>query len=224
MRTSILDTPLPHLDRRALLRSVSLLTAAGLIEPQLVAGVLAGERHIGRLAVQSPSAEGIWTSLKVEGQIPKDLNGTLYRVAPGQKTNHGVQLQHFFDGDAFLTRYRLREGSATVSARFIQTPERQEETAAGKMLYSEFGTHAPVPEKGGKNQPSINVIRWDGRLLALSEGGHPSAGMRRRLHLKSIGIFTERCPKMSASPRIPRSILRPASAMPLARIGDAIWR
>jgi all-trans-8'-apo-beta-carotenal 15,15'-oxygenase len=205
MRTSILDTPLSHLGRRALLRSVSLLTAAGLIEPQLVAGVLAGERHIGRLAVQSPSAEGTWTSLKVEGLIPKDLNGTLYRVAPGQKTNHGVQLKHFFDGDAFLTRYRLREGSATVSARFIQTPERQEETAAGKMLYSEFGTHAPVPGKGGKNQPSINVIRWDGRLLALSEGGHPSAVNAETLAFEEHWDFHGTLPKdvsFTAHPKI----------------------
>jgi all-trans-8'-apo-beta-carotenal 15,15'-oxygenase len=28
----------------------------------------------------------------------------------------------------------------------------------------------------GKNQPSVNVIRWDGsKLLGLSEGGHPTA-------------------------------------------------
>ena len=175
MRRSILDIPFSNLSRRAFLSGLSAMTAAGLIEPQLVASVLAGKHELGRLAVQPPSAEGRWSALKVEGSIPKDLNGSLYRVAPGQKINHGIQLQHFFDGDAFLTKYQLREGRATVSARFIETPERQEETSAEKMLYNEFGTLAPTPGKGGKNQPSINVIRWDGRLLALSEGGHPSA-------------------------------------------------
>jgi all-trans-8'-apo-beta-carotenal 15,15'-oxygenase len=175
MRSSILDTPLPDLSRRSFLSSLSLLTAAGLIEPQLVAGVLAGERDLGRLAVQDPSAEGAWSPLKIEGEIPKDLNGTLYRVSPGQKNDHGIQLRHFFDGDAFLVKYRLREGSAAVSARFIATPEREAETTAGKMLYNQFGTLAPAPARGSKNQPNINVIRWDSRLLALSEGGHPSA-------------------------------------------------
>lgn len=175
MRSSILDTPLPHLNRRSFLSSLSILTAAGLIEPQLVADVLTGERHLGRLAVQAPSAEGTWTSLKVEGAIPKELNGTLYRVAPGQKSEFGVQLRHFFDGDALLVKYQLREGGATVTSRFIATPERNEEIAEQKMLYNQFGTLAPAPSRGNKNQPSINVIRWDGRLLALSEGGHPSA-------------------------------------------------
>jgi all-trans-8'-apo-beta-carotenal 15,15'-oxygenase len=175
MRNSILDTPLPRHNRRSFLASLSMLTAAGLIEPQLVAGVLAGERSLGRLAVQEPSAEGTWSSLKIEGEIPKDLTGTLYRVAPGQKNDHGVQLRHFFDGDAFLVKYQLGDGKATVSARFIATPEREAETAVGKMLYNQFGTLAPAPAKGAKNQPNINVIRWDGRLLALSEGGHPSA-------------------------------------------------
>lgn len=166
--------------RRDLLCRMSGLAAAGLVEPHLAAPLLAAERSLGRLAAQPPSAEGAWSGLKVEGAIPRDLNGDLYRVAPGQKVNHGVTLRHFFDGDAFLIHYRLENGKASVAGRFVATPERVEETQAGKMLYNEFGTAAPQlgpgeKIRGGKNQPSINVIRWDGRLLALSEGGHPSA-------------------------------------------------
>ena len=195
MRNSRLNIPLPALSRRSFLLSLSELTAAGLIEPQLVAGVLAGKRDLGRLAVQPPSAEGTWSSIKVEGSIPNDLNGTLYRVAPGQKMNHGVQLRHFFDGDALLVKYRLREGKATVSARFVETPERIEESAAGSMLYNEFGTLAPAPARGFKNQPSVNVIRWDGRLLALSEGGHPSAVNEETLAFEGYWGFHGTLPK-----------------------------
>jgi all-trans-8'-apo-beta-carotenal 15,15'-oxygenase len=180
VHTSLPDMPVSKLSRRSLLARLSALTAAGLVEPQFAAAALSGKRDLGRLAVQAPSAEGHWPALAVEGEIPRDLNGTLCRVAPGQKINHGVPLRHFFDGDAFLIQYRLRDGKASVSARFIATPERTQEIAAGKMLYNEFGTAAPGFGKdgrgpGGKNQPSINVIRWDGRLLGLSEGGHPSA-------------------------------------------------
>ena len=178
MHNSLPD--IANLSRRSLLARLSALTAAGLVEPQFAAAALLGKRDLGRLAVQAPSAEGSWSALKVEGAIPPDLNGILCRVAPGQKVNHGVPLRHFFDGDAFLIKYRLRDGKASVSARFFATPERTEEIAAGKMLYNEFGTAAPGlskdgPGPGGKNQPSINVISWDGRLLGLSEGGHPSA-------------------------------------------------
>jgi all-trans-8'-apo-beta-carotenal 15,15'-oxygenase len=163
------------MNRRSMLSRLSLLTAAGLVDGAVAAPVLADEGDLGYLAVQAPSAEGAWTDLKVEGTIPAELNGSLYRVAPGQKTTFGVTLRHFFDGDAFVTKYQLRDGKASVRSRFIATPERQTEIAESRMLYNEFGTLAPAPGRGAKNQPSINVIRWDGRLLALSEGGHPSA-------------------------------------------------
>lgn len=170
-----LMNPFPALNRRSALSRLSVLTAGGLIDAPIGAPLLAGERDLGRLAVQSPSAEGVWPDLRVEGAIPMELNGSLYRVAPGQKITFGVTLRHFFDGDAFVTKYELREGRANVQARFITTPERRAELTESRMLYNEFGTLAPDAGRGGKNQPSINVIRWDGRLLALSEGGHPSA-------------------------------------------------
>jgi carotenoid cleavage dioxygenase-like enzyme len=82
-----------------------------------------------------------------------------------------------------------------VSARFVETPERLEEAATGTMLYNEFGTLAPAPGKGGKNQPSINVIRWDRRLLALSEGGHPSAVNEQTLAFEGYWDFHGTLPK-----------------------------
>src|ERR1035438_9047013 len=101
MHNSILNTPLAALRGRPLLSSLSALTAAGLVDAPFVAGALGSARSLGRLAVQAPNAEGTWSSLKVEGAIPQELNGDLYRVAPGEKTNHGVELRHYFDGDAF---------------------------------------------------------------------------------------------------------------------------
>jgi all-trans-8'-apo-beta-carotenal 15,15'-oxygenase len=163
------------LDRRELLSRLSAMTTAGLIEGALAAPALAGTRELGYLAVQAPAAEGALADLKIEGAIPKEINGDLYRVAPGQKLTFGVALRHLFDGDAFVTKYQLRDGRATVRGRFIATRERSAELAGARMLFNEFGTLAPAPGEGGKNQPSINIIRWDDRLLALSEGGHPSA-------------------------------------------------
>jgi len=153
------------------LSTLSALTTAGLVESPLAAAALGGEHDLGYLAVQAPGAEGVWSDLKIEGAIPKELNGDLYRVAPGQKKTFGVTLRHLFNGDAFLTKYQIRDGQATVRGRFVGTPERSAELAESKMLFNEFGTLAPAPGRGGKNQPSINVIRWDGRLLALSEDG-----------------------------------------------------
>ena len=154
----------------------------GLIEPQLLITAFADpKQRLSWLAFRTAGAEGAWELTKIEGRVPRDLNGTLYRIAPGQKDNHGTLLRHLFDGDAFTSAYSFRDGKVSFRAKFVDTPERREELAAGKMLFSEFGTTPPVapgaeaPRRGGKNQPSVNVIYWDGRLLGLSEGGHPTA-------------------------------------------------
>jgi carotenoid cleavage dioxygenase-like enzyme len=104
-----------------------------------------------------------------------DLNGTLFRMTKGQLDNHGVALKHWFDGDAFVIKYSILEGDVTISARFVDTPERQRETTAGRMIYLEYGSVPPRLPAPYKNQPNINVILWDGRLLGLSEAFHPSA-------------------------------------------------
>jgi carotenoid cleavage dioxygenase-like enzyme len=170
------------LTRRQFAQALSMAGALGLVEPQTLARVLTEtKRSLAYLSNRTAGAEGAWELKKIEGKVPKSLNGTLIRTAPGQKETFGVQLRHLFDGDAFLSRYTFREGRVSLTARFLDTPQRLEELSLKRMLYTEAGTVAPEPPEGykpkynGKNQPSVNIIRWDGRLLGLSEGGHPTA-------------------------------------------------
>jgi carotenoid cleavage dioxygenase-like enzyme len=167
------------ISRRQFAKTLGLASALGLIESQTVMRVLAADRRsLSYLANRTAGAEGAWTLGRVEGAVPKELNGVLYRVAPGQKETFGVTLRHLFDGDAFVSRYAFREGTVTLRARFVDTAARVEEQKAGKMLYREFGTLAPSSndtEPLPKNQPNVNIVRWDGQLLGLSEGGHPTA-------------------------------------------------
>lgn len=171
-----------HLSRRRFGQLFTGLAVAGLIDGHAAARVLnENKKRLSWLASRNPSAEGAWSLTKIEGKLPKELVGTLYRTAPGQKDNHGTVLQHLFDGDAYVCGYSFRDGQVQLRARFVDTPQRVEELKAGRMLYGEFGTNAPAPpakwtpSPGGKNQPSVNLIEWDGRLLGLSEGGHPTA-------------------------------------------------
>jgi carotenoid cleavage dioxygenase-like enzyme len=48
--------------------------------------------------------------------VLKDLVGTLYRVAPGQKEHHGVMLRYLFDGDAFVCGFSFRAGQVHLHA------------------------------------------------------------------------------------------------------------
>lgn len=179
---SIDNSSTPGITRREFAQLLCAAGALGLVETPTLASVLAdSNRNLAYLANRTAGAEGAWELTKIEGKVPNTLNGTLFRVAPGQKETFGVKLRHLFDGDAFISRYSFREGRISLTARFLDTPQRLEELSVKRMLYTEAGTLAPPPPEGykpkyvGKNQPSVNIIRWDGRLLGLSEGGHPTA-------------------------------------------------
>jgi carotenoid cleavage dioxygenase-like enzyme len=60
------------------------------------------------LSVQAPSAEGVWNNLRTEGKLPRDLNGTLFRTASGQKENNGTRLKHLFEGTLMFRRGRFK--------------------------------------------------------------------------------------------------------------------
>jgi all-trans-8'-apo-beta-carotenal 15,15'-oxygenase len=180
MPTAPVSPDASGLTRRRFAQLLTGLGALAFIEPQIrVCALPSNTRRLSWLAHRNPSEEGVWRLAGIEGAVPKDLVGTLYRVAPGQKENHGVMLRHFFDGDAFVYGFSFRDGRVHLRARFVETPERLAELQAHRMLYREFGTMPPSlgepVRQGGKNQPSVNVIAWDHVLLGLSEGGHPTA-------------------------------------------------
>ncbi len=169
--------------RRDFAKMLGCAAVLGLVDVSGTEAQVLGESKKSLFALANGTArtEGEWQLMRIEGNLPPGLNGNLFRVCPGQKETFGVKMKHLFDGDAFLSRYNFRNGKVFLKAKFLETPQRLEELQTKQMLYSEFGTVRPAPpadykrRHGGKNQPSVNVIRWDGRLLGLSEGAHPTA-------------------------------------------------
>jgi len=170
-----------NLGRRQFNQWLMAMGAMGLVRPRLAASAAPRDtRQLFRMAYANPGREGRWTLTDVEGAVPRDLQGSLVRVAPGESERFGTKMRHFFDGDPFMTAFRFDDGRVHLDARFLETPQRVEEQKAGRMLFSEFGTLAPGVTTGEtdfdmKNQASVNLIAYDGRLLGLSEGGHPIA-------------------------------------------------
>jgi all-trans-8'-apo-beta-carotenal 15,15'-oxygenase len=116
----------------------------------------------------------------VEGEIPKELHGTLFRNGPGLLDINGHPVHHPFDGDGMISAIAFRDGRAHFCNRHIRTAAYLEEQKAGKILYrGVFGTQKP----GGwlanafdfklKNIANTNVIYWGGKLLALWEAADP---------------------------------------------------
>ncbi len=116
--------------------------------------------------------------LEIEGTLPADLHGTLYRNGPGQFGQHGQRYSHPFEGDGATTAIRFAGGTATGATKLHATVGLLEERAAGKLLY---GLSAPWWRRVrnsirglSKNTANTSVMHWQGRLFALMEAGKPT--------------------------------------------------
>jgi carotenoid cleavage dioxygenase-like enzyme len=116
---------------------------------------------------------------RIRGRAPPALSGALYRNGPGQWRRPGGEAGHWFDGDGLLRAFRVDEGRATLSARFIDTPKRRADAAAGAVVTPGFGTLARPGARVGRpddaSAANINVIERGTELWALWEAGSPMA-------------------------------------------------
>ncbi len=116
----------------------------------------------------------------VEGSVPPELHGTLFRNGPGLLDVNGQPIHHPFDGDGMVCAIAFRNGRAHFRNRMVRSEGYLAEQKAGRILYrGVFGTQKP----GGwlanafdfnlKNIANTNVIYWGGKLLALWEAAQP---------------------------------------------------
>lgn len=117
---------------------------------------------------------------EIEGEVPLELEGTLFRNGPGLLDINGQAYGHPFDGDGMVCAIAFTQGKAHFANSFVKTPEFLAEQKAGTILYrGVFGTQKP----GGwlnnlfdlklKNIANTNVIYHGQKLLALWEASLP---------------------------------------------------
>ncbi len=115
--------------------------------------------------------------LPVQGRWPAALQGTLYRVGPARRELGGVAMNHWFDGDGMLQAFRFADGKVSHHGALMATPKLKAEEAAGRLLYSGFGTTLPQsPPLAGPdtlNPANINLLHLPANkeLFALWEAG-----------------------------------------------------
>jgi all-trans-8'-apo-beta-carotenal 15,15'-oxygenase len=139
---------------------------------------LAPNDPILRMWSQDLSREHGFEPLEVEGTLPTQLTGTLFRNGPGQFGQFGRRYAHPFEADGATTAVRFGGGRASGAARVHASSGLVAERAAGKMLY---GLSVPWWRRvrNGlrgrmKNTANTNVVAWQGRLFALMEAGKPT--------------------------------------------------
>ncbi|MEM8546190.1 MAG: carotenoid oxygenase family protein [Cyanobacteria bacterium P01_H01_bin.119] len=150
------------------------------IEPSTQAQSATFDMEDWRGGYRSQPEEFAYWIEEIEGEIPQELTGTLFRVGPGLLDINGYPIKHPFDGDGMVNAIAIKNGRAFYSNRFVKTAGYVAEKEAGKPLYrGVFGTQKP----GGwlanafdlrlKNIANTNILYWGDRLLALWEAAEP---------------------------------------------------
>ena len=121
-------------------------------------------------------------SLRVRGDVPAWLNGTLLRTGPCKFEVGDRSYNHWFDGLAMLHRFTFADGQVTYANRFVRGHTFCEAERRGRISYAEFATD-PCRTLFGKiaalfsSRPTdncnINVSEFAGQVVALEEPGLP---------------------------------------------------
>ncbi len=132
-------------------------------------------------AIATPATEFDSTSLSIiEGDIPNDLRGTLYRNGPARLSRGQQQVGHWFDGDGAILKVDFTDSGATGMYRYVQTQGYLDEQKEDAFIYPNYGMTASGAFwnnwfKPIKNAANTSVLALSDRLLALWEGGKPHA-------------------------------------------------
>jgi carotenoid cleavage dioxygenase len=121
-------------------------------------------------------SEYVIRDASIEGHIPRELNGALYRTGTNQHFRPADPDRfHWFDGDGATHAFRLQDGRASYYNRLVETDGLKAELRAGRALYNGFfGRGKPQPPlpagaPESKGVAGVNVITIAGRVLGLHE-------------------------------------------------------
>jgi all-trans-8'-apo-beta-carotenal 15,15'-oxygenase len=118
----------------------------------------------------------------IQGEIPKELKGTLLRNGPGLFEIGGKKIPQPFDGDGKAAMFCFGDDNEVYfSTRFVRTKAFVEEQQANKMLYR--GAFSVGNPAGGlfynpfdlsvKQIANTGIVHWAGKILALYERDIP---------------------------------------------------
>ena len=117
---------------------------------------------------------------RVDGRLPSELRGTLYRNGPSRNEIDGNPFAHLFDGDGMLSQFVFTDGHVRYRNRFVRTTHYLGEQSAKERRFRSFGAQrsgGPLANAfrlpTGSNPANTSVVLHAGNLLALWEGGHP---------------------------------------------------
>src|SRR5690349_3719778 len=95
---------------------------------------------------------------EVEGEIPRSINGTFYRVGPDFQHPPRVPPNPPFDGEGHDSLFRIANGHVDFRSRFVRTQRFKAQEAARRSLFGMYRN--PLmddPEVAGVSRGSANT-------------------------------------------------------------------
>ncbi|MBT8369020.1 MAG: carotenoid oxygenase family protein [Deltaproteobacteria bacterium] len=111
----------------------------------------------------------------VEGKIPQELRGILYRNGPGLFERAGFRKRCLLDGDGMIQAFRIADGKVYFRNKFVRTAKYVEESQAGRFIYPTWTTQAPGGVLGNffggssKSQAGVRAVVRNGKLYAFDD-------------------------------------------------------
>jgi len=146
-------------------------------------------------------------NLEVDGNIPGDLDGAFYRIAPDHQSPPRFLDDVPFNADGTVSSFRFKGGRVSLRHRYVRTDRFKAERAAGRALFGKYRnpfTDDPSVQGMNRNLANTNPVVFDGKLLALREDSPPVA--MDPLTLETIGNWdfhgTLPGPTFTAHPKV----------------------
>ncbi|MCX2976763.1 carotenoid oxygenase family protein [Candidatus Marimicrobium litorale] len=146
--------------------------------------------------------------LIVEGEVPADLCGSLYRAGPNQRFSPRGDY-HLFMGDGMVHAFHIENGKVDYNNRWVRTAKWKHEDRAGETLINPMNPFDCDPQYSDfvftdKDGTANTATVWHGGRLLVMEEGHPPYEVDPRT-LESIGSWNFRGKlntAMTAHPKI----------------------
>lgn len=128
--------------------------------------------------------------LVVDGEVPRELDGTYYRNGPDpQYPPRGSH--HWFAGDGMIHSFHFENGRVSYRNRWVRTVKWNRERTAGESLFDPFNPLNSDPSVMWMETDGLantNIVWHGGRLLAIEEA-HPPVELDPHT-LETVGPWT----------------------------------
>lgn len=134
--------------------------------------------------------EGEVYDLEVDGQVPDDIDGTFFQVAPDPQYPPMLGKDMFFNGDGAISAFCFKNGHVDFKRRYVMTERLKAQRAARASLHGIYRnpyTNDPSVRELNNSTANTNVVVHGGKLLALKEDSAPYA--LDPVSMETIGLW-----------------------------------